>query len=165
MNTVVALASITRPADTTAYAAGDVVSTAGGARLTFSNLPDQTGRGFLIASAALIDSANVATKPDLELWLFDADLTDLDADNATWTPTDAQLEALVGIILFPTASFKGGDLTAGAGGNSACVQNNLNIAAKSDVLYGVLVVRNAYVPVSGEKFTVRLGVLQNTQRK
>jgi hypothetical protein len=165
MNIAQPTVTLTRPANVTAYAAGDVVSDGSNARFVFSDLPDIVGRGFVIESAVLIDSANVGTKPDLELWLFDADLTDLDADNAPWTPSDAQLATLVGIIPFPTASFKVGDATAGAGGNSACVQSNVRIAAKANTLYGVLVVRNAYVPVSGEQFTIRLGVVQNTERK
>jgi hypothetical protein len=57
MNTAKVTASITRPADTTAYAAGDVVSTAGGVRLNFTGLPDRTGHGYEIHSALLVDSA------------------------------------------------------------------------------------------------------------
>lgn len=153
-------ASITRPATTTAYTAGDVVTGSNNERLVFEGLPPFVSDGALIESAVCIDGAVVATKPDLELWLFDTDITDLDAENAQWTPTDAQLETLVGIISFATASFKLGDLTAGAGGNCACVQSNLGIAIKTPTLYGVLVARNAYVPIASEKFTVRLGVIQ-----
>src|SRR4051812_26805072 len=132
MNTTKVSATLARPANTTAYTAGDVFNDGAtpGARFVFSGLPGFSGEGYEIHSALLIDDADQATKPDLELWLFDTDITDLDTDNATWTPTDAQLKTAVGVIQFATANFKGGDLTAGAGGNCACWVNNVAIAAK-----------------------------------
>lgn len=150
-------ANVTRPNNATPYAIGDVVNDGAtpGARLNFTGLP---ARGGEIRSAVCVSSAYVAVSPDLELWLFSSDITDLDADNATWTPTDAQLATLVGVIAFPTASFKGGDLTAGAGGNMACVVKDAGLVISQTALYGVLVVRNAYVPVANEKFTVTLKV-------
>lgn len=156
MNNVTVSRSLTRPANTTTYAAGDVV----GSLLTFDGLPILQNEGGLIESAVFIDGAYVAVAPDLELFLFSATLSDLDADNAPWTPTDAQLATLVGVIPFAGVTFKIGDATAGVGGNQACVVNSLGIAFKGDVLYGVLVVRNAYVPVSGEVFTVVLSVIR-----
>src|SRR5881409_1389682 len=142
--------SLVRPANTTAYTAGDVWTNGSNARMVFTGLNRNTGYGAEIKHALAIDDAAQATKVDLELWLFSADITDLDADNAAWTPTDAQLATLIGIIAFPVANFKPGDATAGAGGNAACIAANVGIAIKHDTLYGVLVVRNAYTPVSAE---------------
>jgi hypothetical protein len=62
------------------------------------------------------------------------------------------------VIPFPTASFKGGDLTAGANGNMACMVKDASVVISQTTLYGVLVVRNAYAPVANEKFTVTLKV-------
>lgn len=165
MNTFKASDSLTRPANTTAYAAGDVWTNGSNARLNFTGMPSPAGSGFLINSALCIDDGNQATKPDLELYLFDTDITDLDADNATWTPTDAQLQTLVGVIAFPVASFKGGDLTSGAGGNCVCWVNNVAVTctpttASSFTLYGVVVVRNAYTPLSGESLKFVLNVIR-----
>lgn len=154
-------ASVTRPADTAQYAIGDVVTDGSASRLVFSGVPGVLGSGALIESALCVDSAYHATvRPDFELWLFDTDITDLDADNAAWTPTDTQMESLVGIISFPVASFKAGDATSGAGGNCACPVNNVAVHTTANVLYGVLVLRNTYTPVSGEKFTVVLNVIR-----
>lgn len=157
--------SFTRPSDTTAYAAGDVVSdsTSAPTVITFSNATKESGGFGTLVHAICIDSANVATKPDLELWLFDTTVTP-DNDNAAFTPTDAELLTLVGVIPFPTASFKVGDATVGAGGNSVCSVADINIpfktvGATNSSLYGVLVVRNAYVPVSAESFSFRLKVV------
>ena len=67
------------------------------------------------------------------------------------------------MISFAQANFKVGDATSGANGNCICIADNLSIPIKTlsgaNTLYGVLVARNAYTPVSGESFTVRLCVL------
>jgi hypothetical protein len=151
--------SITRPADTLTYTTGDVVSTAAGLRFVFANIPDFVGQGGLINSAVVTSSAFVAAAPNLELWLFDADVVAV-ADNAAFAPTDAETNTLVGIIEFPTGNFKSGNATAGAGGNAACFRDNLGVTFRGNTLYGVMVVRNAYVPVSAEIFTVRLFIHQ-----
>ena len=154
-------ANFTRPADTTAYAAGDVIadSTSAPTVITFSRATSDSVS--TIQQAIIVTSASVATKPDLELWLFDTTVTP-DNDNAVFTPTDAELRTLIGVIAFPVASFKVGDATAGAGGNSICDVQTLNIQINStpqvNAIYGVLVVRNAYVPVSAERFDIRLKI-------
>ena len=152
--------SVTRTADTTTYAVGDVVGN--GAVLTFRGAARRSGEGGVIQQAIIFSSAYVATAPDLELWLFDTTIT-ADADNATFTPTDAELATLIGIIEFPTADWHGGDLTAGVGGNHVCCVQNIgmpfNAIGNDSAIYGVLVTRNAYVPISAEVFTVRLQIL------
>jgi hypothetical protein len=157
-------AGFTRPNDTTAYAAGDVVSNSTSAPtiMIFPRATSQAGGNGIIQQAILVTSASVATKPDLELWLFDTTVT-MDNDNAAFTPTDAEMLTLVGVIRFPTSSFVVGTATAGAGGNAACDVQNLGIPINTkngdNSLYGILVVRNAYVPVAEEVFTVRIKVL------
>ncbi len=149
--------NFTRPADTTAYAAGDVVadSTTVPTIMVFKNVV-RNGSAVL-QHAMLICSANVATKPDMELWLFDTAPAAV-ADNAAFNPSDAELQRLVAIIPFPTASFKVG------GANSACQASNIGIPLNGITptqtdLYGVYVVRNAYVPTSGEVFDTLLKLL------
>jgi hypothetical protein len=76
---------------------------------------------------------------------------------------------LAGIIDFPTADWDEGIATAGAAGNALQQVTGLNIpfvttgpdSTAGRTLYGQLVVRNAYVPVSGEIFTVSLIVSQD----
>jgi hypothetical protein len=154
--------SVTRPADTTAYAPGDVVGTAVTGTLIIPNASFGEFDAGIIQQAVVVSSAAVATSPDLELWLFDSTVAAI-ADNAAWAPTDAEMLTLVGIVEFPTADWKIGNATAGAGGNAVCVADNVslpfNTKKGTSKLYGVLVVRNAYVPVSGEIFTLRLQVI------
>lgn len=154
-------AAVVRPADTNAYAAGDVVAATTTATLNTNlrfPLNSATGSGWIM-QARLVDSAGVTPPPDLQLWLFDSPVA-MDADNAAFTPTDDEMERMVAIIAFPTGAFVVGDATSGAGGNVVCDAQALWIPfaleADKTMLYGVLVVRNAYVPVSAEKFTVRL---------
>lgn len=155
-------ANFTRPADTTAYTAGDVVGpVTTPAAMEFVPVTEDKKDYAKIVSAVLITSANVATKPDLELWLFDTTLTPA-ADNAPFAPSDAEARTLVGVIPFATASFRVGKADSGADGNAICEVKNLQIAVQSQsaggAIYGVLVARNAYVPVASERFDVRLAI-------
>lgn len=161
--------SLTRPANTTAYTAGDGVSAVTtNAHLTFNRVVDSQISTATIQSAICHTSAYVATGPDLDLFLFHTDVTAV-ADNAAFVPTDAEMLTLVGIVDFPTGSFVPGNSTAGAGGNQVCHVTGLDIpvnfvGADSDngrQLFGQLVARNAYVPVSGEVFTVDLVIAED----
>ena len=161
---VIVSASFNRPGDTNTYANGDVVcdSTSAPTVMTFVNAARVDGGGGIILDAALIDSANVSTKGIFDLFIFDKSVV-TDNDNAAFTPTDTELATCVGVITFDTNFI--GDLTSGAGGNAIYKSGLLNLpfiigtAAKD--LYGVLVARNAYVPVNAETFTVRLNIIQN----
>jgi hypothetical protein len=167
---VVVDASFVRPANTTAYTAGDVVSNSASPSsvITFSNCARFNGGSGVIIGATMVDSASQATKGQFELWLFQETFVN-DADNAAFNPNE-ELEMVnaVGVIEFATSFV--GVATAGAGGN--CLyqgergsSNALNMpfvcGSASKNLYGTVVVRNAYTPVSAEKFTFRLYIAQN----
>ena len=156
--------NFTRPADTTAYAAGDAVSnsTSSPSVITFSGAARANAGSGIIVGANMIDSAAQTTKGLFELWIYDTTFG-ADNDNAVFTPTDGETETLVGIIEFKIPYV--GDATSGAGGNCVFPAPNLSIpytcGASSTSLFAQLVVRNAYTPVSSEKFTFRLFVIQN----
>jgi hypothetical protein len=161
-------ANLTRPADTTPYSPGDVISavttndhfTFGAASNDGSKRVGRAiGPGTLSVNLArLFSSANQATKLDAELWLFCQDIAEV-ADNGAFAPTDAEMLTLVGIIDFPFTAWKVGNATSGAGGNAVCEIRNLDFPiarSKDGRLYGQLVARNAYTPVASEIFTVEL---------
>jgi hypothetical protein len=154
--------SFTRPADTTAYAAGDAVtnSTSSPVVMTFANCARYSGGGGVISSVGMLDSASVATKGSFELWLFTVAPTP-DNDNAVFTPTDAELASCVGV--YPLITNYVGDATAGAGGNAVyeSAEKLRPFVCATTSLFGLLVVRNAYVPVSAEVFTLFLEILQD----
>lgn len=157
-------ATKTRPSDTTAYAAGDVLneSDSAGTGWTFSSCARLNGGSGIIQGATLIDSANQTTKGSFELWLF-RNAPAADNDNAVFTPTDAELLDVVAVIPFSTVYV--GDATSGANGNCVHLSQPVSIPFVCDsddtALYGVLVVRNAYTPVSAEVITINLKMLQD----
>lgn len=155
-------ASVTRPNDTTPYTSGDVIGTSVTAALELEDVARSNGGSGMIMSALVIDSANQATQPSLELWLFTAPLAVV-ADNAPFAPTDAEMLTLVGVITLSSA--KVGNATVGAGGNLAIVSDVVATPFKcgggTTNLYGYLVVRNGYTPVADETFTVTLTSLQD----
>jgi len=152
-------ASFTRPANTTTYAAGDAVtnSTSAPVKITFTGVTPLPAGSNEVVGAILIDGANQTLKGQFELWLFDASVTP-DNDNALFTPTDAELATLIGVI--PLNAYYVGDATAGADGNVIFPVQGLSLPLKCtgslQDIYGLLVVRNAYVPVSAEVFEFRL---------
>ena len=163
--TIIANGTVTRPADTTTYTANDVISAATGVAITFSVArltSGSTGRSGVIQSATLVDSGNETTKLDGDLFLFDTSFT-AGNDNAAFVPTDANMLNLLGVITFSGGTARSG--LAGTGGNSA-YPNALSggipfVCLTENQLYGIFVARNAYVPISAEVFTFRLGILQD----
>ena len=164
-------ATITRPANTTQYTAGDAVtnSTSAPVAMTFSDVALSKGGGGTIADVLLVLSANNTgtLAGDFELWLFQgAAAPTADNDNAAFTPTDAECADLVAIVAFEGSDSFVGTATAGAGGNVVYHPSRraLLYTCQADTkdLYGLLVVRNAYTPVTGEIFTVTLKVEQDS---
>lgn len=164
-STKVVTAQIARPSNTTDYASGDVIANiTTNELLTFENAVKGLSQKLSgsISTARVHSSANVGTKPDLELWLFHTKPA-LDVDNAVFTPTDEEMKTVIGVIDFPTGSWRVGTATAGAGGNSMCETKNIGLAfrAAGQDIYGALVHRAAYTPVSDEVFTVDLVITQD----
>ena len=152
--------SITRPADVTAYAGGDAVadSTTTPNDLEFLNCATASGRGGRIVSATLIDSVNGTQPTGFDLFLFDTAPTPTN-DNAAFALTDANANDCVGVISWVDATH---GVDAGAN-NYVFARNDLNLGfvCADTTLYGLLVVRGAYTPASGEIFTIRLGIAQD----
>ena len=102
-----------RPNNVTQYTAGDVIDdTTITTQTVFNNAARFNGGSGNITDAVLTSSANGTGVLALsaELWLFDTAVAAHEDDNAAFTPADADLLNLVGILQFITA-FEG-DLTA-----------------------------------------------------
>ena len=155
--------TITRPANTTTYAAGDVVAASGGDHFVFEKAVQCKGGSGEITAARITSSQNASTAMDAELWLFRTNIAEA-GDNAAFAPTDTEMLTRIGIIDFATANWKIGNSGSAAAGNRACETVNLGIVfsgGATTTIYGVLVTRNAYVPVSGEVLTVDLMITQD----
>lgn len=152
----VATASVTRPADTTAYASGDLVAnstTAGSVEpLTFaatsgSGVPGQVRR------VRLSKSGTSTTNASFRLHLYNAEPTPANGDNGAWS-TDAAGNYLGSVDVTVDKAF-----TDGAAG-FATAELNFRAAAGATTLYGLIEARGAYTPASAEVFTAALEVAQ-----
>lgn len=155
-------ASFTRPADTTAYASGDLVAnstTAGSvAPMTFT-LGNSTGVGQTrITRVRLNKSGTSVSNASFRLHLFQAaPATFANGDNGTWSTTGSA-DYLGNIDIAVSWAFTDG--AAGFGAAPAGSELMIRTAA-GKALYGVLEARGAYTPASGETFTVTLEDLQS----
>lgn len=153
--------SITRPSNTTAYAAGDVVSeVTTNDHHTFSEMSRHVNWGVdtgTILSARLISSVAGSPALDAELWLFDTDIAEV-ADNSAAAVTDAEMLTFIDKIDFPAGQWKS------AGANAVCCADGINIPYKTDAtgkIFGQLIARNAYTPASAEVITVDLWIAKD----
>lgn len=148
--------SITRPADTTAYAANDAWAdstsspTTGG--FTLTGVGRVSGGSAYITDLIVVSSNDPATLLQGELWIFDSAVTAVN-DNAAFALSDADALKLVAVVPFTLASSQ-----AGSGANSYAHVQNLGVGvtcAGSANLRFLVKVKNAYTPASGEVLTVR----------
>jgi hypothetical protein len=153
----VSKASITRPGNVTAYSDGDVVSGAGNERFVFEAVSSgRDAKSGILLSAIIRSSQAAATPLEGELYLFNQDPGGAVADNTAATFTDSQLDALLGIVTFPSASW------SKTNGKAVCSIDKLNLPYRGDgTLYGVLIARNTYAPTNGEALSINLTVARD----
>lgn len=155
-------ATFARPANTTAYVAGDVIcdSTSAPTVLTFSSCARTVaGLGTVTKAYLRSDGANSG---DITLYLFNTAPV-IDNDNSAWTPTWAEIN---GAKLVSTISFEAANAKADAGTTvwsikSAEVTEQFACASGDTNLYGILVADGALTPASGQNFEVVLNIFQN----
>jgi len=154
---------ITRPADTTTYAAGDNLSnstsapTSGG--FTLSNAARKSGGSGIITDMIVTSSIVGSTALMLqgEVWIFDQAVTNIN-DNSAFVISDGEAKTLVGIVPF-TLSPCGA--AASANNCKAHIQGltiGFTCVGSADLRY-LIQVKNAYVPASSEVITVRAKTL------
>lgn len=157
---VVASANFTRPADTTAYASGDLVAnstTAGSvAPMSFTAARVAAGSG-MIRRARLRKTGTGVTNASFRLHLYTASPTPANGDNAAWS-TDKAANYLGAIDITVDKTFTDGSAGNGVPNTGA----EINFALTSgQIIYGLLEARGAYTPGNAEVFTVSLEVIQN----
>lgn len=147
-------ANFTRPADTTAYAAGDAItnSTSAPTVITFSGMAARNGGSGLIVAAGLVSSVNAATDLVADLVICDTTFTAVN-DNAAFVLSDTEARTVLGVVQFATPVDIGAN-------NTFWGVYGLNIpyvcGASSTSLFGMLVARNAYTPANAERFDLQL---------
>lgn len=148
-------ASLTRPADTTAYAVKDTVSNS-----TSATTPMTFAIGRINGSTGYITKARLTTDQStntaqFRLHIFRTNAATVGADNAAHTLMWADRTLRIGYIDFGPCS------TEGTGSDSAQSLNaDCRLAFSCDPadnnLYGVLETLTAFTPASGQQFHIAL---------
>jgi hypothetical protein len=163
----VVVGSIVRPADTTAYAAGDSVSNSTTAPTAMAFLAARfAGGGGIITAAHFLDDSNPATKPTFELWLFGGAAAPTPTnDNAAIAWSDADVANLIGVIEFLQAEVRvgssaGNNVCTGRMGTSHTFRLPFRCDAAQQNIWGMVVVRTAYTPANAGTLRFKLSIEQ-----
>jgi hypothetical protein len=156
----IASANFTRPADTTAYASGDLVAnstTAGSVTvMTFTIGRGSSGAAAsgMIRRARLRKTGTSTTNASFRLHLYRSAPTPSNGDNGAWLTNNAA-DYVGAIDITADKAF-----TDGAIGNGT-PNTGSEINFTHQTYYGLLEARAAYTPANAEVFTIELELIQN----
>jgi len=146
--------NFTRPNNTTAYAAGDVVGTDPASVLEFTNIGPSGGR-ILLQDATFLCGANSVppTLGALRLHLYGTSPTAI-ADNAAYDLPSGDRAKYLGWFDFPTPQDLGDTIWS----QTDYIGKLVKLTTAS--LFGILETRNACTPAAELAFTLRLSALE-----
>ncbi|WBL75612.1 hypothetical protein I3J27_21505 [Bradyrhizobium xenonodulans] len=157
-----AAVTFTRPADTTAYASGDIVcqsttvSASGCAPLTFA-VSRQADKSFLIPRARISASNTTLTNASFRLHLYRQSPTIANGDNGAWSTTNSNYMGSMDVTFDR-------QFTDGAKGIAVPSSGSYIVGVPDSgttAIYGLLEARAAYAPTNAQTFTILLEILQN----
>jgi len=150
-------AGFTRPNDTTAYAAGDLVAnaTAAGAvaplRIDLGNVA-AVGHGITrITRARLTKSGTAPTNASFRIHLYEAAPVAQNGDNGAWS-TDSAASWLGSIDVTSMLAFTDGCTGTG----SATAGSEMFLRLASGAIFALIEAKAAYAPAANETFTLTL---------
>jgi hypothetical protein len=150
-------ATITRPSNTTAYTAGDVVGDTGGSAIISLTAAGPTAGFVIIQSISLVfsDSTVPSGMGAFRVHLYSASPTAI-ADNAAFDLVSGERDTYMGYVDLPAPQ----DL-----GSSIYTQTDypgrlIKLAAASTTLFAELETRGAYTPVSASTVSIRVNLLE-----
>lgn len=149
--------TITRPSNTTAYTAGDVVGDTGGSAILTLSSVGPSGGFVLIQSISLVfsDSTVPSGMGAFRIHLYSATPTAI-ADNAAFDLVSGERANYMGYIDMPTPQDFGSTLYTQADYPGRLVK----LAAASTSLFAEIETRGAYTPVSASTVTLRVNTLE-----
>jgi len=167
-NTSVVGVEFTRPSDTTAYAARDVVcnSTSSPSSITFADFARvNQGSGIVIRARLFTDKKDVTAQ--FRLHLFHTAPTAI-ADNSPYTLLYVNAANRIGQVDFPamgsedpTNSTASAAMRPAADGSSGPPNLWYQAASGSRAIYGVLETLSAFTPASGQKCYIQLAAIND----
>lgn len=167
-NTSVVGVELTRPANTDAYAAKDVVSdsTSAPTVLTFANFARVNQGSGIIVRARLMTDQKTCTA-GFRLHLFHTAPTAIN-DNSPYLLLYANAANRIGMIDFPamtsedsTNSTAAATMRPSSDGSYGTPNLWYQAAAASRAIYGVLETTSAFTPASGQKFFIELAAIND----
>jgi hypothetical protein len=157
--TTIITSTLTRPANTTAYTAGDEITDTGGTIRTITSAATKSGGSGVIAGIGLSQSSGTPCT-GLEIWIFDTTSTP-QTDNAAFAPADGEVDTCIAICPL-TVSYQG---TTGTGGNVFYDTGQISLpflTVGSANLYWRLVTRAAYTAgANSDTMKARFRILQD----
>ena len=150
-------ATITRPSNTTAYTAGDVVGDTGGSAISSLTAAGPTAGFVIIQSISLVfsDSTVPSGMGAFRLHLYSASPTAI-ADNAAFDLASGDRDTYMGFIDLPTPADFGSSLYT----QTDYPGRLIKLAAASTTLFAELETRGAYTPVSASTVSIRVNLLE-----
>lgn len=152
--------SFTRPANTTNYTSGDVISDSVASPTSFKleNFARTPGGHICLKEVKLISSSAPATSLTAEIWFFSEDITRV-GDNVAFAPTYAEMQKVQSVVSIGSTAYVGK-----ASSNELYEEDASNhlikAAEDSHDIYVVIRATNAYNPVSEEQFTLVVSGMQ-----
>lgn len=146
--------TFTRPADTTAYTANDLVanSTTAGSVVPMA-FPVPNGSKLRLIRASISFNSATVTNAKFKLHLYSSSPTCTNGDNGAWLTTNS------GYLDNIAIDCTGNTFSDAAIGYGIYVNTALNVPMlipSTSTIYGLLQATAAYTPISGEVFTVSL---------
>jgi hypothetical protein len=157
-------ANFTRPADTTAYASGDLVAnntTAGSVVPLSWNIHRNPSGSVRIKRAKIKKSTNVTTNASFRLHLYTSSPTVTNGDNGAWLSTESGYLGFIDVTV--DKAFSDGSANHFAPVYSTAIDVLVRLTGTKGIasevkIYGLLEARAAYTPGSAEVFTVSLEI-------
>ena len=150
--------NITRPANTTAYTAGDVIgnsTSAGGAVLALGTFGNSSGFAFITGVTLRIDLTAIPSgMTSFRAHLYKSSPGSALADNDAWDLPSGDRSAYLGYIDIGTPADVGSTLFVQYDEVNKLIE--LNGSAPTTV-YGYLVTNGGYTPTSGETMQLTMG--------
>lgn len=148
---------VTRPADATAYAINDCISSSTSTPNTFTlaNAAKASGGSGFVTDVTMVSDADPATPLQCEIFIFDSSVTS-PSDNAAFQVSDADAKKLVGI--FPIVLQDIGNNQAGQYQGPPI---GFTCVGSVDLRF-LIRAKNAYAPANSEILTCRFKIQRQT---